>query len=341
MLGFRNLFVTEKKMLSFVFAPITLFLTTAVYSDEISRLGQDVLDARNLIRSVRADVEVVRTLPQKIASNYYVVFQDDHFRIDRERVTFSIDKSEEGSVSRSAAVGTEVRKNHSTYGAELNLLESDVDFHVDLRVLGLSTSPFANITRDKHSVDQSIVARVLANTDRIEEKEIEGVRCIVATHDRGPGSELSFFCEAESGRYRGCGAVSSGVTAVCWIEESKLISGIDFPVKIICRDVVDGILRFEEEVSLANVEINIPIPDEEFEFSGLGVEPGETVRIKEMDGRPDVREMYWDGTQLVDSQLEITREFWTLPRTLGVALIVLGVVVGLSIAGRKWAAARR
>jgi hypothetical protein len=78
-----------------------------------------------------------------------------------------------------------------------------------------------------------------------------------------------------------------------------------------------------------------------FEFSGLGVEQGETVRVKEVDGRPDVREMYWDGTQLVDSQLEITREFWTLPRTLGVVLIVLGVVVGLSIAGKKWAAARQ
>jgi hypothetical protein len=244
-------------------ACITLFALpqqqTFRSAEEAAQLAKGILATRSSIGSVHARVVVEREEPQDIVSRFFVAQQDDCFRFDQERVKVSYDNSQEGTFSRSAAVGPEVRKNHSEYGAELNLLPAELDFHVDLRVLGLYTVPFANLTRDKRDVGDSIVARILADIDHVGNDVIEGIRCIRVTHERGAGSRLSFFCEAETGRYRGCEAVSRRVTGRCWIEESKVVAGIDFPTKLLCTQTIDGSIQRVEKISLSDIEINVPI----------------------------------------------------------------------------------
>lgn len=312
------------------------FPSQKVNGQDVSDFGEKLLDSRRAITSYYAKIELRRTLPEELFSELVVANEGELYRFDRKRIS-SPNHSNDGIVNRRARLKGVVKQNHSVAGAALYSQEKEREGFVDLRGLGMNLKFFSSLDPEKYSLEKSFVRRVLSDFDNMEVKKVRDVLCVVATRVEGEDRELSIFFEKDSGRYRGCEIVVGDRTTTAWIFESEKISGLEFPTKVKLLKSSNGEINFEESVIVTELEINTELPRDTFEFSGLGVTPGQMVHVYRGSG-PDeleITEMYWSGAELVNSKLLIQTSFWDAPKIIGLLMILFGVFIGASILRKR------
>jgi hypothetical protein len=302
---------------------------------EVVDLGVRLLAERASITSYQAKALVRRSKPDEITSSLFLACDGDTLRLDRERLRFAKNLSQEGYVTRTVLSPDGRIKYHGIPGGvSLDHTKRKDSSFVDLRFAGLNLAQFSNLDRTRYSFSNSLVQRVLANLSLTDEREVRGIQCLVATSFDDDGQSRSFFFDKATKAYRGCEFKNAKVTLICWIEESLEVHGILFPVKIHFQEFEESQSSFEEETTISELEFNGTIPSTTFEFSGLGVKPGTAVTVRNLAKDGDeitISEMYWDGSKLVESTLFVNDSFWTLSKTLGAAFILIGVIIGFTL----------
>lgn len=304
----------------------------AAISQDLMVKGGLLLEGRRSIRNYVAKLELRRTQPQQIVSKMYIASDGNAFRFDRERVAFSIDRSDEGLVSREAIVGLELKSNHSKYGAQLVRDRSGMkDTSVDLRLLGLYLAPFSNLSPKKYTIEDCLPARVLSTVSTVGAANFNGIECEFATSvDNSRNVERSVYFEKSTGRYIGCDLLVGEKRSSCWITRTTDVAGVEFPLEMVYSETRGAETVFKELVTISELQFNLELPIETFKFSGLSVLPGDIVDVRDNANTEGV-DMYWDGKQLVASTLFIRDDFWTFSRTIGLILVFFGIVLGVAI----------
>ena len=275
-------------------------------SDVDDQLRAFLKERRNLT-SYDASLSFVREAPTKIQFRIRALLSENAFRLDQTWLEFEPNPDQVGREQEAARVGTESRTNSNRTGAMLDFPDKSTYAQLDLRRLGMLTSPFMNMQPTEDTERWGGLVSQFLELDQNEDQSSEmvhGERLTCYRKRRSSGSTIGMYFD-RSGTFRGCDVRREKMVYRTFFERMAVYSGVSFPSGVIIESWEGAEDRLFERVIFESIEFGAALNDADFAFSGLGVAKGSKVTIgSEFTNAERVRggdEMIWNGEKLLSS----------------------------------------